>query len=78
MQWLRTGKAGSVRNILKFPVNAFSLSCSPPSLLPLNHSNYIGSLPSPAFFPLAGSPITKIAMSSSRIHTHMGVFLWNR
>ena len=39
--------------------------------------NYVGSSSSPAFFPLAGSLITKTAMPSPCIHTRMGVFLWD-
>ena len=62
---------------LKFAVDAFSPCCSPLSPLPLNHLNYVGSSSSPAFFPLAGSPITKTAMPSPRMHTRMGIFLWD-
>ena len=51
----------------KFAVDAFSPSCSPPSPLPLNSSNYIGSSSSPGFFHFAGSCM----------YTHMEVYLWD-
>ena len=48
----------------KFAVDAFSPSCCPPSPLPLNSSNYIGSSSSSGFYLFAGSCM----------YTHMEVF----